>query len=42
MCRRSGDMTKQAKDISSETADEARRQADRIKGLVADLNNQYT
>jgi hypothetical protein len=41
MCRQSEDMTKKAKGISSETAGEARKQADRIKELIADLNNQY-
>ena len=39
--RQTGDMTKIAKDISSEAVRETRRQADRIKGLISDLNDQY-
>ena len=39
--RQTGDMTKKAKDISSEAVRETRRQADRIKGLISDLNDQY-
>jgi hypothetical protein len=41
MCRQAEDMAKKAKYISSEAAQGEARQADRIKGLESDLNNQY-
>ena len=40
-CRQAADLAKKAKDMKSEYAREARKQSERIRGLVSDLDGQY-
>jgi len=41
MKQQTADIAKRAKDISTEAVRETRGQADKIKGLISDLNDQY-
>jgi hypothetical protein len=40
-CRQAADMAKKAKDMRSEYVRESRKQAEKIRGLVSDLDGQY-